>query len=70
MEAEDKACDMSTLIQDKSDLAAIKLYAHQICSEYLGGAWKRVKLNEFMLTRLRCGFFVFLFSEFHQFKQI
>jgi len=57
-EKEETACDLSTLIQDKNNLTNIKLYAHRICSEYLGGSWKTVKLDEFKLSRLRFAAFL------------
>ena len=41
------------LIKDKNNLEAIKQFAYQVCAEYLGGAWKTIKLEEFKLARLR-----------------
>jgi len=57
-EKDETSCELSTLIQDKNNLTNIKLYAHRICSEYLGGTWKTVKLDEFKLSRLRFAFFL------------
>ncbi len=64
-EKDETSCELNTLIQDKNNLTNIKLYAHRICSEYLGGTWKTVKLNEFKLSRLR--FAVFLSTNYMKF---
>ena len=45
--------DKSSLIKDKTNLSQIKLFAYDICSEYLNGAWKSSDLNQFKLTRIR-----------------
>jgi len=48
-----KEKDRSCLIKDKDDLERIKLFAYEVCAEYLGGKWEKIDLVNFKLTRVK-----------------
>ena len=43
----------SIQLHDRTDVENVKIFAHAVCREYLGGAWKNIEHDDLIVERIQ-----------------